>query len=227
MLVDAHIHTSGISTCSRVSPEELAKVCHEDQLDAIVLTNHCKSYYIDGTTYRDWCKKYVEEYQKTKEACAAFGIKVIFGLEVTPEYPGDSDFLYYGLTEDAFLHSPQLFDLKQKELFEFAVANNALLYNAHPYRGGTVPQDPNYLHGVEINCHPLYGTNERYRVTAFAKEHNLKLSCGSDFHGDTYKAHCGMIVPDTITDTVSFAEFLRQPGQCELVIHDIGGEEKI
>ena len=42
MLVDAHIHTSGISTCSRVSPEELAKVCHEDQLDAIVLTNHCK-----------------------------------------------------------------------------------------------------------------------------------------------------------------------------------------
>ena len=55
---------------------------------------------------------------------------------------------------------------------------------------------------------------------AFAKEHSLKLSCGSDYHGDTYKAHCGIYVPDNISDTVELANYLRSE-QCSLEVHDI------
>lgn len=226
MLADAHIHTGGISWCSSVSPQELAALCVKDGLDAVVLTNHCKKDYIEGISYRDWQLKYVEEYQETKKAGDKLGLKVIFGIEVTPLCLNHVDFVLYGLTEEAFLNAPPLYDLTQKELYEYAIGSSALLYQAHPYRGGAVPQDPAYMHGVEINCHPLYGTNERYRVTAFAEKHNLKLSCGSDYHGDTYKAHCGMILPDSVTDSVSLAHCLRQPRQCGLVIHDIGGEEK-
>ena len=226
MFVDAHVHTSGISWCSRVSPVELAEICVRDGLDAVVLTNHCKKGYIEGISYEDWRVKYVENYESTKKAGEQLGLQVIFGIEVTPLCLNNIDFLLYGLTEEIFLDSPPLYELTQKELYEYAVENDALLYQAHPYRGGAVPQDPVYMHGVEINCHPLYQTNERYRVTAFAEKHHLKLSCGSDYHGDTYKAHCGMILPDSVTDSVSFADCLRQPRQCALVIHDIGGEVK-
>ena len=38
--------------------------------------------------------------------------------------------------------------------------NGFLLYQAHPYRNGATPQNPEYLYGVEINCHPLYKTSE-------------------------------------------------------------------
>ena len=84
------------------------------------------------------------------------------------------------------------------------------------------------MHGVEINCHPIYDYNDEKEVREFASEHSLKLSCGSDYHGDTYKPHCGIYVPDDINDTVQLAEYLRRPEQCELEVHTIipGWREK-
>ena len=98
--------------------------------------------------------------------------------------------------------------------------NGFLLYQAHPYRNGATPQNPEYLHGVEINCHPLYKTSEEKKVREFAKKNNLRLSCGADFHGDTYKPRCGMYIPDYINDGIGFAEYLKTHTP-RLLIHDI------
>ena len=222
MLIDPHIHTKGISPCSRVPADELVDICVRDKIDAIVLTNHYKHYYYgDDIPFSEWIKKYVEEYYITKEFGDKSGLKVFFGLEVTLKENDRIDYVIYGLPETAAVKSPPLCSFTQKELFEFCVEHNALLYQAHPYRRGTLPQDPRYLHGVEINCHPVYDYNDEKEVREFAKEHSLKLSCGSDYHGDTYKTHCGIYVPDDIKDTVELAEFLRSPEQCELEVHTI------
>ena len=98
--------------------------------------------------------------------------------------------------------------------------NGFLLYQAHPYRNGATPQNPEYLHGVEINCHPLYKTSEEKKVRKFAEKNNLRLSCGADFHGDTYKPRCGMYIPDYINDGVGFAEYLKTHTP-RLLLHDI------
>ena len=222
MLLDPHIHTKGISHCSQCYADQLIDVCVRDGIDAIVLTNHYRhSYYQSDDKFPEWRQKYVDEYRITKNEGEKRGIKVFFGLEVTLDETPRIDYVIYGLTDTHIEKEMSLATLTQKELFEYCVANNALLYQAHPYRNGTEPQDPRYMHGIEVNCHPIYNHNDKEKIITFANEHGLKLSCGSDYHGDTYKPHCGIYVPDSISDTVELAEFLRRPEQCELEIHDI------
>ncbi len=229
LLLDPHIHTSGISRCSKCPADILVDVCVRDKIDAIVLTNHYKKgYYGENKNFPEWRQKYIDEYLLTKSEGEKRGLKVFFGLEVTLDETPKIDYLIYGLSHEIAAKAPPLCDMTQKELFEYCLSESALLYQAHPYRNGTQPRDPKYLHGVEINCHPIYNYNDKIEVTAFAKEHSLKLSCGSDYHGDTYKAHCGIYIPDDISNTVELAEFLRAPEQCALEVHDIidGWREK-
>lgn len=222
LLIDAHIHTNGISYCSRRTPEALIAECVADKLDGIVLTNHCKADYFREEPYAVWVKRYVEEFYKTREIGAVNGIRVLFGIEVTLREKGNVDYVIYGVTEADILNSTPLYEMTQRELYEWCLERGALLYQGHPYRNDAEPQNPAWLHGVEINCHPLYGTNEERRVRDFAAKHGLKISCGSDFHGDTYKAHCGMLVPEWVETGVDFANYLKQVVVCELVVHPLG-----
>lgn len=166
MLIDAHIHSKGISLCSRLSYREMLDQCAEDSVDGIVLTNHLKENYIGKEPYSAWKERYVEEYNAAREYGASIGVTVLFGVEVTLSINPVVDYALYGIDEQEFLHSPVLYALSQRELFTYCTDRSALLIQAHPYRNGAVPQDPRYLHGVEINCHPLYKTNEQTRVTA-------------------------------------------------------------
>ncbi len=45
MLIDAHMHTSGISPCSRRTPAQIIAQCLADKTDGFVLTNHCDKGY--------------------------------------------------------------------------------------------------------------------------------------------------------------------------------------
>lgn len=118
----------------------------------------------------------------------------------------------YGLDEYTILHSDELYKMTLSELADFVHENNALIYHAHPFRN-TVPVD-----GVEINCHPLYGTCAENKVRAFADKFDLRISCGSDYHGDTYKAHCGMLIPSDINTTEDFVEYIRADKRPDLII---------
>lgn len=220
MLIDAHSHTSAISWCSRRTAEEIIAQCIYDKTDGIVLTNHCKKEYTDNIAYNVWCKQYNDEFFHAKSVGDKNGVKVFFGIEVTSAEMKNIDYLIYGITPEKLLLSPPLFDLTQRQLFEYCKNNGFLLYQAHPYRNGATPQNPEYLHGVEINCHPLYKTSEEKKVREFAEKNNLRLSCGADFHGDTYKPKCGMYIPDYINDGVGFAEYLKTHTP-RLLIHHI------
>ncbi|MDD6484851.1 MAG: hypothetical protein PUF72_09840 [Clostridiales bacterium] len=216
ILIDAHTHTSGISLCSRISAKEMIDVCINDNVDGMVLTNHYKSAQIHEP-FDKWRKRYVDEYTLTKQYGTARGIKVFFGVEVTLDCMPQNDFTIYGLTEDIILGSSELYKMTFPELCDFVHSNNALIYHAHPFRN-TTPVDGTMIDGTEINCHPLYGTCAENRVRAFADKFDLRLSCGSDYHGDTYKAHCGMLIPSDIDTTKDFVEYIRANKRPELII---------
>lgn len=216
LLIDAHTHTSGISLCSSISAEEMINVCINDEIDGMVLTNHYKSMQIHEP-FNSWRQRYVDEYRRTKQCGDAHGIRVFFGVEITLDCMPQNDFTVYGLSEDIILDSGELYKMTLPELVEFVHRNNALIYQAHPFRN-TVPVDGTMLDGVEINCHPLYGTCAKSRVREFADKFNLRISCGSDYHGDTYKAHCGMLLPSDINTTEDFTEYIRNVKRPELVI---------
>ena len=218
-LYDMHVHTSGISKCCILSAEQLCAALKEDNTDGFVLTNHYAPRHVD-LPFEKWLQKYRDEYYKTKEIAESMGLRALFGIEVTLDYP--RDFLLYGVTPDCLFESVDrpFWEYSLPELHAFAQSHGAVLIHAHPFRNGSVPANPDDIDGVEINCHPLYKTNRREDIEPFAKKHGLLLTCGSDYHGDVYKAHCGVWLPDELKTEKELGEYLKK-GQPELLIHDI------
>lgn len=220
-LYDMHVHTKGVSKCSRLSPEELCRALREDQTDGFVLTNHYSPRHVD-LPFDRWLEKYRDEYLYTREVAGTYGLRTLFGIEVTLDH--GRDFLLYGVTPDCLFESDRpLFEYSLRELYLFAHERGALLFHAHPYRFGGAPADWREIDGVEINCHPLYLDHHGDEVRAYAAEHSLLLTCGSDYHGDIYKAHCGVWLPDDLSSEAELAAYF---GKCqpELLIHDIDPE---
>ena len=220
-LYDMHVHTKGVSKCSLLSAEDLCAALKKDNCDGFVLTNHYAPRHVD-MPFEDWLRKYEREFLYTKEKAKEYGLSALFGIEVTLDYP--RDFLLYGVEPRCLYESGRpLWEYSLPELHAFAGERGALLVHAHPYRFGCVPANAEDIDGVEINCHPLYHTNRKEDVTAYAQAHGLLITCGSDYHGDIYKAHCGVYLPDDLQNERELAEFLKK-GQPELLVHDIDVE---
>ena len=124
--------------------------------------------------------------------------------------------LIYGV-EPSFLESISgICDLTQSELFDLVKKNGGILVQAHPYRNGTTVLDPRFLDGVEISCHPLYEKSYIEVLLPFAKENSLCVTCGGDFHADTYRPKCGMYIPESVKNELDLAEFIK--GKKDIVI---------
>jgi len=215
-LFDVHTHTNPISLCSRMPADKLIDVYKADHIGGMVLTNHYKSAYIKEE-FTLWRRRYVEAYHLLRDLGEKAGIRVLFGLEVTPDCMPRNDFTIYGLTEEQVLAADPLCRLTLPELSDYVHERGALIFHAHPYRN-TQPVNPAYVDGVEVNCHPLYRSCHEERVREWADRFRLGLTCGSDYHGDTYKAHCGMWIPETVTDLPALVDFLRRTPRPELVV---------
>lgn len=215
-LADAHIHTSGISLCSRISPERLIEICQIEGLGGVVLCNHYKSAHVRGA-FSDWRKRYAEEFYLTRRCGEDAGVRVIFGVEVTLDEDKTRDYVVYGISPEDILEAEPLFRLPLRELSRFTREKGGLLCHAHPFRF-TTPAPAEFLDFVEINCHPLYGTCAEEGVRAYADAHGLGITCGSDYHGDTYKPHCGVYLPEDVTDSASFAAFLKKEPRPPLLV---------
>ncbi len=215
MKIDTHTHTSGVSFCSEVTPVEFVEKYRAAGYGAVFLTNHYSRLYMFryGDTWEKQIKIYLDEYRKAKEAGDAAGLPVLLGAEVaisTPESPY-IEFLLYGIDEQFLLDNPRLYDKSQAELYKICHDNNVLMFQSHPFRDeqGHFPQDPEFMDGTEINCHPYFLRHEE-QVRAFADKHNLMLVCGSDFHYPYQAGIAATVVPDDIASPQRFVRYLRE-----------------
>ena len=222
LLFDMHVHSSGISRCSQVKPEELVRRCKLSGLDGIVLTNHFAKGHVDGDEFA-WREKYEQEYYIAKEAGQRYGLSVLFGIEVTPLTEEGRDYLIYGVSPAFLYQEKMLYEYTQEQLYPMVQRTGGVFVQAHPYRNGKTPKLPQCLDGVEINCHPLYLDNQKREVGEYAAQHGLFLTCGSDYHADVYKAPCGIYFADTVKTETDLANALRA-GAYRLKIHDIDVE---
>ncbi len=220
-LIDMHAHSSGISECCQMPYNKVIDTAKENGMDGIVLTNHYQSAYVKNGDVADFVERYIEEYYKAKEYGDKAGITVIFGVEVTMEKHGGVHLLVYGIAPEFLKENPLLFDMTQKELYALIKANNGVIAQAHPYRNGINRLlDTAFLDGVEINCHPLYHKSYAEEVMAIAKERRLFLTCGADFHADTYRAKCGLYIPDDTNDHIGLRDFLLSDTKKRLFVHE-------
>lgn len=227
MLFDLHAHSSGISTCCKADAPQILETAKQKGIDGVVLTNHYHKDYIrvTGETVLHFVDRYIEEYHYAREWGESIGVKVFYGIEVTMEYNIYVHMLVYGVDTDFLKRHSNLWDLSQKELYQTVKEEGGVLVQAHPFRNGTTVADTRYLDGVEINCHPKYNNSYAAELEEIAKENNLIVTCGGDYHNDDYRPECGMYLPDSIRDGIELGEYLKKINQTQLCIHEPHTEE--
>ena len=224
LMVDMHTHSSGVSRCSRVTPEELVLQKKQQGYDGMVLTNHCQQWYYLPEEHEKYVENCIAEYHKAKAYGEKIGFRVFLGIEVTVLIPQYYDMLIYGATEEMLRNSPCLYQMSHQELFEYCKRYGALLIHAHPFRltydGRYIgPADQQYLHGVEINCTPK-DLVLKEQLLQFAKESEMLVTCGTDYHAPDRTFRGGAYIPDTVYTATDLAAYLKTAKSTKLFLED-------
>lgn len=221
MIIDLHAHSSGISRCCKAPYNIVIDEAISVGLDGFVLTNHYQKSYIENNDINALVDKYINEFHSAKEYGDSKNFKVYFGIEVTMEQYPMVHLLIYGVPFDFLRENPEIFSLTQQELYKLVKSYGGILVQAHPFRNGTTVLDTRYLDGVEINCHPNYDNTHSERLIDIARENNLILTCGGDFHYDNYRPKCGIFVPDNIGNSIELGNFLKSTNKSVLYVQEI------
>lgn len=224
MLIDMHAHTSGISRCCRADAPEILTIAKNSGLDGIILTNHYQKCYLDGGKASDFAKKYVNEYLYTAECAEKIGIRTAFGAELTPEFDTRIHLLMYDIPFAAVLENPEMWELPLEEIYRLAKGYGGTLIQAHPFRNGATVLNTAFLDGIEVNCHPVYKISYREKIFETAKDADVAVSCGGDFHKDTYRPKCGVYFE---SGTERFGESLLKMNKTRLLVHEPNEDEPI
>ena len=208
--IDPHTHSKAISICSQVTCEEIIDNKIALGYDGAVLTNHCQEWYYPKEEHKNFVERVIEDYNRGKAYAEQKGFRFYLGLEVSLNKPHYADWLLYGVTEDFLRASPCLYALTQKELFDLCEKWNVILVQAHPYRQS--PCEPKYMHGVEINCSD--GDLDKIPlVEAFAKEQDLLVTCGTDYHFKERVYFGGIYIPESCQTSQDIVAYIRKAGK--------------
>jgi len=224
MLIDMHAHSSGISQCCQVPYDEVLRCTREKGMDGIFLTNHYQKSYIKDETALSFAERSVKEFEDARKCGEAMGMPVFWGIEVTMELYPPVHMLIYGVDTGFLLENAELFDYTQEKLYNTVKQAGGILVQAHPYRNGATVLDTRFLDGVEINSHPAYGKTYREELWAIAKENGLLITCGGDYHGDTYRPLCGIYLPEDLNDGVEVGKYLKNQKELHLETHEVDGK---
>ncbi|MCH5164264.1 MAG: PHP domain-containing protein [Clostridiales bacterium] len=205
MKIDLHVH-SGFSVCASTDYVEAVESYDAAGIN-FVLCNHYNALYTvsygGAYTRADYPKRFVEEFYRTHDLGDRYGVKVFFGIEVALSLPDCpyAEFLIYGAQPQFLLDNPYIYELSQQELYKLCKKNDLMLVQAHPFRKeqGHFPHDLKCVDGVEINCHYRF-LREEEKVKEIAKNNNLIITCGSDFHKKGQEGAGGIICRDVANE---------------------------
>ncbi len=179
--IEMHAHTSPVSVCSEIPPEEMMRTYSEIGYHAIVITNHFTECMFSGMTKKEAIDYYVKDYKDCASLSEKYNVKVLLGVEIRFERESMNDYLIYGadrkILEDAYDYLSGDIKTYRKEI----KLDKSLFVQAHPFRA--TPAAPSLLDGVEaFNMHHHH--NSRIALALrFAKENSFSIiTAGSDFH---------------------------------------------
>ena len=205
--IDPHVHSKGISRCSLVTCEQIIDEKIRLGYDGAILTNHCQQWYYSEDAHSEFMEKIISEYQCGKRYAEKKGFCWYLGIEVSLNKPHYADWLLYGVTEEFLRCSACLYSLSQEELFEYCNKWGVVMIQAHPYR--QTPCNPQYMHGVEINC-SSGDLDKLGLVEEFAKKHNLLVTCGTDYHFTENAFRGGIYIPEHCKTAADIAKWIRE-----------------
>ena len=225
MLIDMHAHTSGISRCCRADAAEVLRTARSAGIDGLVLCNHYQEVYVTNGDAAALAEAYIAEYLHAKQLADEMDFPLFFGAEVTAKLHGNAHILLYGIQPELLREHPEIYGYPLEKMYALVHEQGGLVVQAHPFRGGGQVLDPHWLDGLEINCHPLYDATHCDRLLDIAASEQLLVTCGGDYHADTYRAVCGTHFPDDARDCAALAEYLKNTREIRLHVHELQQEE--
>lgn len=207
MIVDIHVHTSFLSSCSSLDPEEAVRAAREAGLDGICFTDHC----------RLWPQPELERLSEK------WDFPVFGGMEVETR---EGHMLVFGLDEEL----PGLVaasDLRAK----VELAGGAMVY-AHPFRGFLLFGFGDLQMTVREACaRPVFRLvdavetlsgkstkNENNLALEVCKQLSLSGAGGSDAHSAREIGRCVTVFSQQIKNTAELVECLKR-GDCRAEYH--------
>lgn len=217
MKIEMHAHTSEVSPCARVPAAKVVDAYVKAGYQAVTITDHFNSYVLEAFSGspRERVTQYLEGFRRAQEAGEKAGLRIILGMESCIA-GGREDFLVYGIDTDFIYANPTFYRYTQEEAYRACHEYGALLFQAHPCRPGLSPRTPKFLDGMEVyNGNPRHENNNP-SARAWAEEHHLLFSSGSDYHETEDAARGGMIFPGEIHDSKELVAALAK-GVGELI----------
>lgn len=205
---ELHAHTSPSSACSEISPEDVVRKYAELGYTSVVISNH----FNDGMPlYGDKEKSieaYLDDYKRALNCADKYGINVILGCEIKFS-ESFNDYLLFGIEEELLYDAYDYFDKDVEAFSKWFRKDARLLIQAHPFRNGMTQANPALLDGIEtMNFHPNH--NSRGSVAAkFAQEHDMIVTCGTDYHHDGHEGQIALLTKEPITSSIQLAKVLK------------------
>jgi len=206
---ELHTHTSPVSNCSYVKAVDLVEMYASVGVDAVVITNH----YNEFSTFEQYgrclsAEDFLDDYYKAFERGKEKGINVILGVEVRFT-ENINDYLVYGVEPSDIEKFATYFDKGIETFYRECKTKKNLILQAHPFRKDMVLAPLDSIDGIEsMNLHADH--NGAIGLAAkYARDNNLIVSGGSDFHKPHHLAACLARTKELPRDSFDVADMLR------------------
>lgn len=194
MKIETHVHTAESSSCGHVPGARVAEAYARAGYDAVVVTDHYNTANLGFREKKGLSKLeyFLAGYRAVREAGEKLGLKVFLGAELRFSRSNENDYLVYGLDEEFFAENPDVDEMRFSEFLNIK-PENALVYQAHPFRNGMTVTDPKRLFGIEVfNGHEGHDSRNSFAL-AWAKHFGLHPLAGSDAHREEALCHGGIL----------------------------------
>lgn len=208
---DIHVHTSEVSKCGKVEAEKVVKLYKQAGYTGIVITDHYFDGFFNSLTCETWKEKveaYLSGYKNALIVGQEVGLKVLLGMELRFE-GSENDYLVFGIDEEFLKSNKELYKLGLEKVKKLLEEKGMLIFQAHPYRGEMKPEKPELLDGIEVfNGNPR-SNSKNHLAYAFAKDNNMRMISGSDFHQPQDLAGGGIILSDIANTSKELVEAIK------------------
>ena len=136
---ELHCHSSVVSACGVITPEQIVERYTEAGYSTVVLTEHFSpatfspENYLGGEDWQSHVDFFLSGYNELKKA-AGDRLHILLGAEFRVDHHSGTDFLVYGLTERTLRNElvDLLFD-NHRTLSERLRGAGCLFVQAHPF----------------------------------------------------------------------------------------------
>ena len=203
---ELHSHSFPVSACGEFRPREVVEFYRSAEVSSLVLTNHLNPLWIsdDPDAAAD---EYIADYLAAKEA-AEGKMNLILGVEIRfPE--NDNDYLVYGVDESDVKEFIKLLPYGLENFYKQVKNDKNIIIQAHPFRKNMILAPLDSIDGIEsMNMHPNQHAKPSIAFK-YAKEHNLLVTGGSDFHHKGHHALCLMRTKKEMKTSFDVADAIK------------------